>query len=165
MHIAMHAVAKITLFFCAGAIYVAAHKTKVSELNGLARRMPFTMVAFLLASLSLVGVPPFGGMWSKWYLVLGAVESGNGFYVWVFMLSSLLSIAYLMPVVSRAFFLDPSPDGHSDGNVHDGARAGTTIAEAPWQCVLPLCMTAAGCIVLFFLAEPVYQFLKPIVGG
>jgi multicomponent Na+:H+ antiporter subunit D len=154
----MHAVAKITLFFCAGAIYVAAHKTRVSELNGIARRMPFTMVAFLLASLSLIGVPPFGGMWSKWYLVLGATTPDNTIFVWVFMLSSLLSIAYLMPVVSRAFFLREAP-------ASGGQQLTSGLAEAPVLCVVPLCITAAGSILLFFYAERIYRLLEPIVAG
>ena len=67
MQIAMHAVGKITLFFCAGAIYVAAHKTEVSELSGLGRAMPITFAAFLIGALSIIGLPPFGGLWSKWY--------------------------------------------------------------------------------------------------
>ncbi len=75
MHIVMHAVGKITLFFCAGAIMVGAHKTEVSELDGLGRRMPFTFGAFLLGSLSVIGLPPMGGSWSKWFLMLGAAEA------------------------------------------------------------------------------------------
>ncbi len=153
MHIAMHAMAKITLFFCAGAIYVGAHKTKVSELDGLGRSMPFTMTAFFVASLSLVGVPPLGGMWSKWHLVLGAAEGGAGIYVWVLMLSSLLSIAYLMPVVARAFFAKPPANGPGH------------VSEAPILCVVPLCLTAAGSVGLFFFAEPIYRLLEPIVRG
>jgi multicomponent Na+:H+ antiporter subunit D len=156
LHIAMHAMAKITLFFCAGAIYVTTHKTKVSELNGLGRKMPFTMLAFLLGSLSLIGLPPFGGMWSKWHLALGAAEGGNTLFVFVLMASSLLSIAYLMPVVARAFFLPPKPD--PDGHAHDHG-------EAPGLVLYPLCITGVGSVVLFFFGEPVYELLKPLVGG
>jgi multicomponent Na+:H+ antiporter subunit D len=154
MHIAMHAVAKITLFFCAGAIYVAAHKTRVSELDGIGRKMPFTMGAFLLGSLSLIGVPPFGGMWSKWHLALGAAGPDTWPFIWVLMLSSLLSIAYLMPVVARAFFR--APEGGATGS-H------TAMAEAPVLCVVPLCMTAVGSVLLFFFAERIYRMLEPIV--
>ncbi|MCP3692916.1 MAG: monovalent cation/H+ antiporter subunit D family protein, partial [Planctomycetaceae bacterium] len=68
MHIAMHACGKITLFFCAGAIYVAAHKTEISDMRGIGRVMPVTLFAFLLGSISVIGLPPFGGSWSKWYL-------------------------------------------------------------------------------------------------
>ncbi|MGB5307255.1 MAG: proton-conducting transporter membrane subunit, partial [Gammaproteobacteria bacterium] len=75
MHIVMHAFAKITLFFCAGAILVSTHKTRISEMDGLGRRMPFTMAAFFIASLSIIGLPPLGGFWSKWYLALGTLDA------------------------------------------------------------------------------------------
>ena len=66
LHIATHAVGKITLFFCAGAILVAAHNTRVSDLDGLGRQMPITMGAFFIASVSIAGLPPMAGMWGKW---------------------------------------------------------------------------------------------------
>ena len=75
MHIVMHAAGKITLFFCAGAIYVAHHKTEISQLDGLGRKMPFTFAAFLIGSLSIIGLPPFGGVWSKWVISVGALAS------------------------------------------------------------------------------------------
>ena len=78
MHIAMHAFGKITLFFCAGAIMVATHKTEISQMHGLGRRMPFTFIAFGIAALSIIGLPPLGGAWSKWQLALGAAETGAG---------------------------------------------------------------------------------------
>ena len=159
MHIAMHAVAKITLFFCAGAIYITAHKTKVSELNGLGRQMPLTMLAFLLGSLSLIGLPPFGGLWSKWYLALGAGTSNEYFFIFVLMASSLLSIAYLMPVVGRAFFFAPKLKSVGSAAVADG------IKEAPILCLAPLCVTAVGTVVLFFFAEPIYELLLPVAEG
>ena len=121
MHIVMHAVGKITLFFCAGAIYVAHHKTEIDELDGIGRLMPVTMFAFFIASLSIIGLPPFGGTWSKWFLALGALDAGYQFAVAVFMLSSLLNVAYLLPIVSRAFF-KPLP-GIDDGTpVQDQPR-------------------------------------------
>ena len=157
LHIAMHAMGKITLFFCAGAIFVASHKKNISEMDGIGRRMPFTMIAFFLASLSIIGLPPTGGTWSKWYLLLGAAEGHGLIFMGVLMLSSLLSIAYLMPVVARAFFLET---GASDD---EGAAAG--IREAPLLCVVPLCLTAVGCLLLFVYAGPLYRLLLPIVGS
>jgi multicomponent Na+:H+ antiporter subunit D len=153
LHIATHAVAKITLFFCAGAIYTAAHKTEVSELDGLGRAMPFTFAAFFVASLSIVGLPPLGGAWSKWLLISGAAGAGETALMVVLLASSLLSLAYLLPVPIRAF-LRPAPGGN--GPI---ARA-----EAPWACVVPLCATAAACVALFFFAEallaPVARMLE-----
>ena len=156
MHIVMHAVGKITLFFCAGAIMVASHKTEISQMDGIGRKMPVTMFAFLIGALSVIGLPPFGGSWSKWYLLMGAAEGKHYLFMGVYMLSSLLSIAYLMPVVARAFFRPPAPSGeHED---HGGG-----LQEAPILCLVPLCMTALGCLLLFFFAGQVHQLLLPMV--
>jgi len=173
LHIAMHAIGKITLFFCAGAIYVALHKKYISQMNGIGRQMPFTMAAFFLGSICIIGLPPMGGSWSKWYLCLGALDAGQMVFVFVLMASSLLSIGYLMPVVYRAFFFEPDPDDHhhdhhdehhSDG--HDGHEPKdgfwANINEAPILCVAPLCLTALGCIALFFLAPHIYNLVITI---
>jgi multicomponent Na+:H+ antiporter subunit D len=156
MHIAMHAFGKITLFFCAGAIMVASHKTEISEMQGLGRRMPFTFAAFFLASLSIIGLPPMGGAWSKWELALGAAETGQAVLVAVLMISSLLNVAYLIPVAARAFLPERGADA---------AGGGWQIEEAPLFCVVPLCLTALGCVVLFFYADRLYAFLQPLGGG
>ncbi|HSL16372.1 MAG TPA: proton-conducting transporter membrane subunit [Methylomirabilota bacterium] len=156
VHIVMHAFGKITLFFCAGAILVGAHKTEVSELDGLGRRMPFTFGAFLLGSISVIGLPPTGGAWSKWFLMLGAAEADRWLMMAVLMASSLLSIGYLMPVVVRGFFRPAPADGHH-GNPGGG------IHEAPLLCVLPPVATAIGGIALFFWADEVWRLLTGMV--
>jgi multicomponent Na+:H+ antiporter subunit D len=154
MHIAMHAFGKITLFFCAGAIYVASGKTEISDMDGIGRVMPVTLFAFLIGSLSVIGLPPFGGSWSKYFLAMGAVDSGHLVFVAVFMISSLLNIAYLLPIVARGFFASPKQDSGFAG-----------IREAPVFCVIPLCITAAGCLLLFVFADKLYALLAPIGGG
>jgi multicomponent Na+:H+ antiporter subunit D len=159
MHIVMHAFGKITLFFCAGAIMVGAHKTEISEMDGLGRRMPFTFLAFLLGSLSVIGLPPMGGSWSKWYLILGAAEAEQQIMMVVLMVSALLAIGYLMPVVGRAFFRPPPAEGNHNPSPDDSSG----IHEAPLLCVLPPLVTAFGCVVLFFFADDVYQLLIGIV--
>ena len=156
MHIAMHAAGKITLFFCAGAIYVAAHKTEISELDGIGRKMPITMVAFMIGSLSIIGLPPFGGTWSKWYLAVGSLEAGYQFVVAVLMISSLLNVAYLMPIVARAFYKAPDD---KDGTAKVG------IEEAPLPCVLALSFTALLCLVLFIFPDRIESLLRPLVGA
>jgi multicomponent Na+:H+ antiporter subunit D len=154
MHIAMHAFGKITLFFCAGAIYVATHKTEISDMRGIGRTMPFTTFAFLIGALSVIGLPPMGGTWSKWYLALGAAEAHQILFLAVLMVSSLLNIAYLIPIPIRGFFLsDPA------------SPKSWRIREAPLLCVIPLCFTALGCIVLFFFAGEIAQLLEPLVGA
>ncbi len=155
MHIAMHAFGKITLFFCAGAILVATHKTEISQMRGIGRIMPITTFAFLVGSLSIIGLPPFGGLWSKWYLALGALDAGKQVMVAVLMISSLLNIAYLLPIPIRGFFCKPDDNpGHDVG-----------IQEAPLLCVLAISISAIGCLVLFFYPEPVYDLLGLIFAG
>ena len=160
MHIAMHAFGKITLFFCAGAIMVATHKTEISEMHGLGRRMPFTFIAFGIGALSIIGLPPMGGAWSKWQLALGAAETSQIVLIFVLMASSLLNVAYLMPVAIRAFM--PAPDRREGTNATPPA---SKIDEAPMLCVVPLCITAVACVLLFFYADRLFIFLKPIVGS
>lgn len=159
MHIAMHACAKITLFFCAGAILVATHKTEISQMHGLGRRMPFTFSAFLLASLSIIGLPPTGGSWSKWQLMLATADTGELILMATLMLSSLLSVGYLLPVAVIGF-MAPAPTGHA-GHGHAGSERG--IHEAPLLCVAPLWVTALGTVGLFFLAGPLFAFLEPLI--
>ncbi|MEL6871592.1 MAG: proton-conducting transporter membrane subunit [Pseudomonadota bacterium] len=159
LHIAMHAAGKITLFFCAGAIYTALHKTEVSDLDGIGRLMPVTMTAFLIGSLSIIGLPPFGGTWSKWFIGMGALDAGYVFVVAVLMISSILNVVYLLPIVARAFFR-PLP-GVADGEP-------VAIKEAPLACVVPLSLTAGACLVLFFTAEPIAELIEaalPAAGG
>ncbi len=163
MHIAMHAFGKITLFFCAGAILVASHKTEVSQMQGLGRRMPFTFAAFFLGAVSIIGLPPMGGSWSKFELVLASAETGHLVFVAVLMISSLLNIAYLIPVAIRGFLPAPAEAGGNPGGSHEPDGGG--IKEAPAFCVVPLCFTALGCIVLFFYADRLYAFLRPITGA
>jgi multicomponent Na+:H+ antiporter subunit D len=158
VQIAMHAVGKITLFFCAGAIYVATHKTEIKELDGIGRTMPFTMLAFLIGSLSIIGIPPLGGTWAKWYLALAAADAGFLIVVGALMVSSLLNVAYLLSIVGRAFFLPPRKDDHH-------AVHGDGIHEAPLACVVPLSLTALGCIVLFFQIDNITALLAPAMTG
>lgn len=155
--IAMHAAGKITLFFCAGAIYVATHRTEVSELDGLGRVMPFTFFAFLLGSLSIIGIPPLGGTWSKWLLASAAADSGFILVVGVLMVSSLLNIAYLLSIVGRAFFLPPR-EGDSEL-----AKGG--MREAPLACVVPLSLTAIASVVLFFQIDRIQMLVAGALSG
>jgi multicomponent Na+:H+ antiporter subunit D len=141
MHIAMHAFAKIALFFAAGAILVTMHKTKVSELSGLGKRMPFTFTVFTIGTLSIIGLPFFGGMWSKWYLLSGALDYQSVSITYWFVLStlaisSMLNIYYLLSIPMKGFF------GASDGN--------TSIQEAPTACLIGMAIPTLFTLYLFF---------------
>ncbi len=151
LYIANHAVLKITLFFCAGAIYVTEHKTKVSELDGIGRRMPLTMVAFAVASLGLAGVPPVGGWVSKWFLGMGTVDADQPVLAFVVLGSGLLTAGYLLPIVYRAFFR-PAPDASP---APAPARSGSGLplrlrlaGEARPMMLVPLVATAAISLAL-----------------
>jgi multicomponent Na+:H+ antiporter subunit D len=160
MHIAMHAFGKITLFFVAGAIMVTLHKTEISDMRGIGRRMPITMACFGIGAISIIGLPPMGGSWSKWFLLLGTIDAGMLPVAAVLIVSSLLNIAYLMPVVAQAFFA-PLSQTNTDARHGDAPVQG--IQEAPLLCLIPICVTALGCLALFFYADAIYQLLKPMV--
>ena len=155
LHIVMHAFGKITLFFCAGAVLVTAHKTEVSELGGLGRRMPVTMGAFVVASLCIIGLPPLGGAWSKWYLVTGAVDAGEWVLLGVLLVSSLLSVAYLLTVPLRAF-------SSAAGEGSDGSAS--QIHEAPMPCLVAIVVTASGCLALFVYPDPFFDLVNQVAG-
>ncbi len=151
MHITMHAFAKITLFFCAGAILITTHKTDVDQMHGLGRQMPLTMTAFFIASISIIGLPPTGGSWSKWYLILATIETEQILLMLILMLSSLLNIAYLLPIPMRAFF---------PGEKYKSTA--TKIKEAPLFSLIAITITTLGCISLFLYPMPLYNLVSAI---
>jgi multicomponent Na+:H+ antiporter subunit D len=157
LHIGNHAISKITLFFCAGAIYVASHIKKIDQLDGIAKKMPFTMAAFTIGSFSMIGVPAAAGFTSKWFLTMGTMEIESIGLLSVLLVSTVLNAAYFLPVIYRAYF-KPAPigDPHFD-----------KIKEAPYFVVVPLTFTAI--LTVFFGIYPHYfisileVFLKGIV--
>ncbi|MEL6688089.1 MAG: proton-conducting transporter membrane subunit [Pseudomonadota bacterium] len=155
LQIVMHAWGKITLFMVAGAIYTIAHRDSVSQLDGLGRTLPWVFGAFLVASVSLIGVPPFGGSWPKFYLMWGALESGQAVLMAALILSSLLNILYLMPIVIRGF-MKPPADAAKDAAIAIEAK------QHRWV-VIPPVITAFGTLVLFFVAPWIIEFLEPIL--
>ena len=154
LHIAAHALGKITLFFAAGAIYTAAHKTEVSQLDGIGRRMPWTMVAFGIGTLSMIGLPPAAGFVSKWYMVSGAMLHEQWFVIAVMLVSTLLNASYFLPILHRAFFrpLSAEAAAHPHG-------------EAPLLMVAALTLTAAGTIALFFFPDVPLALARQLVAA
>ena len=138
LHIVMHAAGKITLFFCAGAIYVQAHLTKVSDLDGQGREMPWVFAAFFVGALSIIGIPPLGGSWSKFMLMVGAADAGYIAILAVLGLSSLLNVYYLLEPLSRAFFREKIKS--------------VEVKRHP-LVVIPPVMTALISVALFFYNE------------
>lgn len=153
VHIAGHAVAKITLFFAAGSIYTAAHKTEISQLDGIGRRMPWTMAAFTIGALAMIGVPPTSGFLGKWFLLQGAMSVQSGFAIVVVVLSTLLNAAYFLPIVYRAFFVEPVEDGHAPHG------------EAPWPMVAALTTTAGFTLLLFLFPAVPVALAQMMIGG
>ncbi|MFW8589182.1 proton-conducting transporter membrane subunit [Glaciecola sp. 2405UD65-10] len=148
MHIAMHAFGKIALFFAAGAILVTMHKKAVSELDGMGKAMPFTFAVFTIGTLSILGIPFFGGMWSKWYLLSGSLGfEGSSFIYWTVLISltasSLLNTYYLLSIPMRAYFVS-NP-------------AYTEIKEAPVACLIGMAIPTLVTIYLFFDPSVFYQ--------
>jgi len=176
-HIAAHAFSKITLFFCAGAIYVVTHKKNISELGGLGRQMPWTFAAFAIAALSMIGAPPVAGFTSKLYMLVGSLEAGSIGILVVLIGSSLLNAAYFAPVVYHAFFGKPpaaapavadAHGGHGDADPHSAiadphcAAHGAT-GEAPLAMLIPLCLTAAISAVIGFCPGIFMQFAEAVL--
>lgn len=157
LQIAMHAMAKITLFMCAGAIYVATGKTEISQMRGLGRKMPIVFTAFFIASLSIIGVPPLGGAWAKFELVQGAIDANHIYVAFVLIASTLLNVAYLLPIAILGL-MAPKDDTYT---VAEFKRPG----GAPALTVLPLSITAIGCFVLFFGVGPIADFISPALGA
>jgi len=153
VHMVAHAFGKITLFFAAGAIYTATRKTEVHQMRGIGRRMPWTMAAFTIGALSMIGVPPTGGFVSKWYILAGAFQADNYVAIVTIVASTALNAAYFLPIVFLAWFArDDSPE------------AGV-YSEAPFAAVLALTITAALTILFFFFNQPVLQLEAQLVGG
>jgi multicomponent Na+:H+ antiporter subunit D len=150
----MHAFGKITLFFCAGAIFVATGRKNISEMVGIGKRMPVTMTAFLIGALSVIGLPPCGGFLSKWYLVIGTLQADQPVMLVVLLGSSLLNAAYFLPVVYNAFFCRKEESMFEN-----------RVEEAPPWCLVPIVLTALGSISLFFYPQPFFRLAAMVVKG
>jgi len=161
MHIANHAFSKITLFFCAGSLYSGAHKTEISQLSGIGKKMPWTMAAFFVASLSMIGVPPVAGFTSKWFLALGSIEAHQIPILIVLLVSTVLNAAYFLPITYKAFFekaeaaaVHHSNPGHDDH--HDEAR------EIPFV-VVPLVITAVISVLIGIFPDYFLSLAKEVI--
>ena len=158
IHIPFHGYMKITLFLCAGAILVATKKTNISEMAGIGRRMPVTMLAFSITAIGMVGLPPVAGFISKLYLCFGALELGSPYamiFLSVILISSLLDVVYFFPIIHSAFF----------GKLEAGGVEERS--EAPLLVLLPLAITATFSVVFFFFPNTFYimDLMKTAAGN
>ncbi len=155
LQIIMHAWGKITLFMCAGAIYTIAHRTHISKLDGLGRTMPWVFGAFLIGSFSIIGIPPLGGSWPKFFLMVGALDSGKSILMAALIVSSVLNVIYLVPIAVRGFMRPPA-DPAKDAVIAEERK------KHRWVIIPPV-ITALGTLILFFYVGPMSDFLQPIL--
>jgi multicomponent Na+:H+ antiporter subunit D len=153
IHIVNHGFSKITLFFCAGAIYVAAHKKNISEMEGLGRTMPFTVGAFAIASLSMIGAPPVAGFVTKWNLLVGSIQAHQIGILLILIASTLLNVGYFAPVTYKAFF-GKRPAGEPY----------TGIKEAPLAMLIPILIACAVSVIIGIFPNIMMQFVKAVTG-
>ncbi|MDC4223849.1 MAG: monovalent cation/H+ antiporter subunit D family protein [Candidatus Manganitrophus sp.] len=176
IHIANHAFAKITLFFCAGSIYVASHKTNISEMAGIGRKMPWTMAAFALGTLSMIGVPPAAGFLTKWYLMTGSMEAKELGFLFVLLISSFLNAAYFLPIVHKAFFegpqeaseglaLRPVPQslGAAAASGHEHPPMEGPIKEPSYFLVVPLFLCAVLSVLIGMFPDLILALAKLVI--
>lgn len=151
IHIVAHAFGKITLFFAAGAIYTASKKTEIADLRGIGRRMPWTMTAFTIGALSMIGVPPTGGFVSKWYILAGAFQADNYVAIATVIVSTLLNAAYFLPIIYLVWFQgEQTPPARDHG-------------EAPLAAVIALVITAGLALAFFFFHQTVVELATQFV--
>lgn len=145
VHLIHQGLMKITLFFCAGNMAETLGIHKISEMKGVAQRMPWTMAAFTLGALGMIGVPPLAGFISKWYLGSGGLIAGQPWVILVLSASSLLNAAYFLPILYTAWFekqTEPWPEEHSFGRL-----------ETHWMLLVPPLATALLALAVGLLAN------------
>ena len=147
LHLINHAVIKIVLFFCVGAIIYTTGKTDISQIRGIGKQMPITMGCFGIATISLIGIPPTNGFVSKWYLAQGGLTAGKMIFPAILLLSALLTALYLLPVVTEAFFKKGED---------------TIVKEAPMKMLIPIVMITIAVVLLGLFPNMVISFIQKI---
>lgn len=156
LHMVFHGIIKITLFFCAGAIMFQTHKEYVSEITGFGKKMPLVFGIFTIASLSIMGVPPFNGFVSKWYLATAAIETATPLAIigiLFLLISGLLAAVYLFNIIMPAFFPIGGFDKEGLKDVHD----------PNWYMLVPLLVFTIAVIGFGVISGPLVEFVERIV--
>ena len=158
LHVVFHAVIKSCLFLSAGAIIYKTGKTNVEDLRGIGKEMPLAVWCYTLASAALIGIPPASGFISKWYLSLGALESGVEIFSWlgpvILLVSALLTAGYLLPITVKGFL----PGSDFD-------YSGLQKKEPNLTMLIPLAVFGISALVLGVFPNPVIEFITDIVGA
>jgi len=147
VHVFNHALIKVTLFLCAGAIIHKTGHRNLSELRGIGRRMPLTMAAMSIGILSIVGIPPTNGFVCKWYIVLGAIQARKFFFAATLLIGALLILGYYAKIINIAYFREPEEE--------------VTYDEAPFSMLIPIGILAASCLLLGIFAFYPLKFIRP----
>lgn len=153
IHISFHGFMKITLFLCAGAVIAVTGRKNISQLAGIGRRMPVTMLAFTVGAVGMCGAPPVAGFISKWFLGLGSLQSGYPIFLVVILVSSLLDVIYFFPIVKTAFFSLPEETSPA-APLQD--RTTESDSFLYWLMVVPLAVTAFFSLVFCFYPQGFY---------
>jgi multicomponent Na+:H+ antiporter subunit D len=152
VHLVHQGVMKITLFFCAGNLAETLGIHHISEMHGVGRRMPWTMAAFTIGALGMIGVPPIAGFISKWYLANGAWAANQEWVLFILAGSSLLNAAYFLPILYVAWF---KPQRGSWPHEHIKTRYETSLA-----LLIPPLFTSAAALIIGLLAAAPYSPLE-----
>jgi multicomponent Na+:H+ antiporter subunit D len=153
-HILNHAFMKAALFMATAGIMYKTGMRNIFQFRGLRRKMPLTMAAFIVATLSMVGIPPTAGFFSKLYLILGAIEAKQWFFIAVILISSLLNAVYFFRVIEMAFF-KPYNSGHAAPSVPAADEEKSGMDEMPWSMLIPTLVIAAGIVLLGIFNGPI----------
>jgi len=145
LHFVNHAVIKMSLFFCVGSLYKNAKVTDFDEVDGLGKLMPFTFIAFIASTISIMGLPPTNGFVSKWYLSMGAIEQGRLIFIFVMLLSAFMTTIYLLPVGINAFFKP--------------AVTTRTVKQIDMSMRLPIAILVFLCLFLGLFPNPLLTFI------
>lgn len=165
LHIVNDALMTLCLFLTAGILFYKTKGHAFANLEGLYRKMPLTMAAFTVGALSMIGVPPTAGFFSKWYLILGAIDGNQWGFLAALLFSSLVNAILFFKVIEIAFF-EPHSAHHGHGHGHaPAAHAGAVIDEAPLSMLAPLVAVSAGLLIIGFysgsLVTNIIQYAVP----
>jgi len=155
LHILNHALMKVGLFQAAGAIKQKTGRENLFKLQGLGKTMPLTMFSFTIMALSIMGLPPFVGFVSKWYISLGILDAGRWPYIIVIIVNTVMEFVYFIRIINISYF---------GKTVEEKLEAPVKKLEAPMSMTLPTVVLAISCIIFGIFVSPLRSLLDPIIG-